>query len=196
MTKDTAIGDTTGRDTPSTQLDLYNRVIEPQTDDEFLNANNVGTGVYEDGEMWQQVELFSQSMVADAVFSAPLEGRARQEAKREIARSGYDYEVKRGPNDVERQSFPAYENRDEQVQDLSREEYADLVWDELPELVRYDAMRQLAGYSPSKRDPFARTLLSRHEFSRSRDGRLVDNSLTQVRETRGENGEERRRNRR
>lgn len=163
---------------PKSELDLYGSALGPTTvDDEFLQRTNFGLGNYSSREMYQQVESFRDGLFADAAFSSVLLERAVDYTKRRLAEQQWQEE---------------YGDQDDP--DVSRREYieanADDIWESLgsvedreepsPQQAKLDAMAKHAGVTSDWVPPHWRVMKMRHEASRSRDARLLDNVFGRV----------------
>lgn len=171
-------------DRPSSSIDIYDQAVRSAaTDDEFLNANNLGLGNYSDAEYWQQVEAFGKGLFADAAFARRLIDRATTRTKRKLADEGWRYVTENGATELS-----GWQDRTNPS--MPKREYLDTrgeeIWDALPEDQQIAAMEQHAGVERYWRPPFWRMLLARHEMSRSRGSRLLDNVFGRVNEQKHE----------
>lgn len=161
-------------DSPRNMLEYMDRAVRPQTDDEFLGENNVGTGNYDRREFYQQLETFGDYMYAEAALEEPLLRRAEEKARREAAREGFDPD---GDTEV-----VAYDESSET--ELSFEEHADEQWEALSVPARLQVIRKFTTYDPGRRPAPGREFQARHELSRSKDGWLLNKAMTDRREVR------------
>jgi len=184
---DYGVQDTTARhDRPSSDLDLYDKAVDPPLSDDFLNSNNLGLGNYSDGEMWQQVESFRMGLFADAAFSDKLDARRIEETQRQLALEGYAYIN----DDGQRKEFSGWADLTERSQankDRRRyiEERGEEIWETLPEERQYQATIECTGM-PNWMPPHLRMVLMRHEASRSKGGRTQDNLFGRVKKVIGD----------
>lgn len=74
---------------PQDSIDVYDKASSPTAEDEFLDNNNLGLGVYDQAEQYQQVESYKMGIFADAAFGRRLEERAIAETKRQLAIDGW-----------------------------------------------------------------------------------------------------------
>ena len=184
------INDGAGRDGPVNELDMYNRAVEPPVDDDFLGSMNLGLGYYSSREYWQQVESFRQGLYADAAFARPLNQRAIEEAKRGMGLEAWNNldEDEREKKDRRRfirakgeerwQGLMPSKTASEYTSQQEREEEA--------ARRRRHAIDNYAETSLGFTPPHWRMIMMRHEASRSRGARLLDNLFGRVREFMGE----------
>lgn len=203
-------------DRPQDSIDVYAQVSSPTADDEFLQENNLGLGVYGNREYWQQVESYEKGLFSAAAFARRLRERAVYETIGALGREGFGGpapERTNGNSDLDTDTImdvvETHHETDSPVGDV----LADLealtggrgrAWDELPaeERERYDgprergeaiwaeltpeqrgeAVRRHTGVTGEWRPPHWRMLEMRHEASRSRGGRLIDNVFARVEE--------------
>jgi hypothetical protein len=78
------------QDRPQDELHLYSQVVGPQTDDEFLQENNLGLGQYDKDEYWQQVKSFKDGLYARSAFSERLFRRAVKETVFGLGKEAWD----------------------------------------------------------------------------------------------------------
>lgn len=175
--------DNSGDDQPSSQLDIYHEAITPQVQDELLSESNLGLGNYDDAEMWQQVESFRDGIFADEAFGRILTDRAIDETKRELALDGFRFEF--GEDDLEDIDEDGWTDLDDEERDRRDrrryiEERGEQIWGALPEELRYRTLVEVTGFEKQWIPPHWRMLMMRHEASRSRDARTLDNVFGRV----------------
>lgn len=175
--------DNSGDDQPSSQLDIYHEAITPQVQDELLSESNLGLGNYDDAEMWQQVESFRDGIFADEAFGRILTDRAIDETKRELALEGFRFEF--GEDDLEDIDEDGWTDLDDEERDRRDrrryiEERGEQIWGALPEELRYRTLVEVTGFEKQWIPPHWRMLMMRHEASRSRDARTLDNVFGRV----------------
>jgi len=158
---------------PSSKLDIYDRAISSGVADDYLQQLNLGLGNYTNAEYWQQVEAYQRGMFADAAFARRIIDRAIEDTKAELALEAWD------------------ELDDEEKEDLDRgrwlDEKAEEIWENTPEqhdeqTDQLDLIEEHAGITSAWTPPFHRMMEMRHEASRSRGARLMDNLFDRVRE--------------
>lgn len=170
------------------QLDLMQQAVDDVEGDEFLSANNLGLGNYTDDEMWQQIESFKTGLYGEAGFADLINEMAIEKTKREMAREKW-----RQLSDEDR----AQETRREWI--IAKKEE---LWDDLGDIDREvgdredrralelerkaEAIEEHLGAIPDWIPPHWRMLLARHETSRSREARLIDNLFDRVDEVQGD----------
>lgn len=196
-----------GTDAPKSKLEYRQRLVRPQTDDEFLSENNLGTGVYGPREYWQQVENFGQLLYAQAAFEDYLFWLAERVTRRRVSREGFSYsyigddgDVREGElrpwdrlsDDEKRDQGTLPEYAEALLADAS-DDQADLIdttdrlvdtrYDGLPTRAKLQAIRQVTSYDPGRRAPQGRIIMARHEMSRSKDGKLLEAATNPGRRT-------------
>lgn len=190
---------------PQDQLDLWQDVVRSDAPDPFLNEQNLGLGNYQNKEMWQQVESYRNGMYAGAAFRRLLKERAEKETKTALAIDGWSFT---DPQDGTLTEFAGWDEltdaerervwRDELQQHESDppdrrrwiERRGEQVFERLrqhrrPDIGHYparDALVELSSYDPGWEPAHNRMLLARHETSRSRGARLLDNVFQRVKE--------------
>jgi hypothetical protein len=159
---------------------LADTAVDADLPDEFLDQANLGLGNYTDAEMWQQVRSYGHAMYAET-FSRLILERAIYETKLGLAEHGWQARDEDG-NEVYRLA-PADE--EEMREDETRREFIQRrgqeKWKRLDERERVEAIEEFSGITESWTSPFHRMMLVRHETSRSRDARLIDNLFGRVR---------------
>lgn len=165
------------------EIDVYDKALRSPGADDFLESENLGLGYYDNPERWQQIESYRHGLFGDRVFAEPLIGRAIDETKRQLAIKGkqfYDKE-KQAPD-----SLTGWEELSEEEQrEMKRQKRIDkkrwidqqgeAIWKLLTERQRKEAVAIATGMEEKWTPPHWRMLMARHETSRSRDARLLDN---------------------
>lgn len=201
MTDRFQVPDKEGGPGPTSMLEVYMHAIQSPVGDDFLDKSNLGLGNYGHREYWQQIQSFRNGLYADAGMSRRLIERAIYETKREMAKAAF-----RRPDQVDfthrdpEQFVEKYiddndldedydELRcDEVVEEAYVEEYMDEFWnnlgDEETPVWKEQArmVEQYAGFDKNWVPPHWRMLKMRHEASRSKGARLIDNLFERVRE--------------
>lgn len=202
--RDFDVPDTSAQRQPTSELDIYDRATRPTSDDPFLDNVNLGLGNYDSKEYWQQVAAFKQGLYADAAFSRRLLERAIEATKRDLARERW------ADLDAEGRAEAVADHLDEDVDEPSRRQFVEATKDDLwrnlgpdadderytdqeLEQARLEArMREVesrTGISREWTPPQWRMVQMRHEASRSRRARLLDNLFGRVTEVRNDAGE-------
>lgn len=184
------LNDGNARDGPVNELDMYNRAVEPPVDDEFLGSMNLGLGYYSRKEYWQQIESFRRGLYADAAFRRPLNHRAIKEAKRAMGLEAWEKLDEDEREEKDRRRFirakgeekwqnlmPSKTASEYSTQQEREEEAARRRRQAIEEYAESDI-----GFTP----PHWRMIMARHEASRSRGARLLDNLFGRVREFMGD----------
>jgi len=199
MTNPFQLDDTHADGRPNSELDIYQRLVESQASDDYLSRVNVGTGNYSDAEMWQQIQSYRDGLLGEAALSRRLVERAVIETKRAIALRGYQWW---DPNRNEFREVDGWVDLDEADREqLDRRrwihKHAEKKWQQLPagsqsgiSDVQLDALMEFSGLGESWTPPHWRMLEMRHEASRSRGARLIDNTFGRVREFLGGENEQ------
>lgn len=168
---------------------------------ELFESGGFGLGNYDEQLYWQQVRGFRKSLVAHLCFASTLKKRAIAETKRRLAVEGievYDAQsdrwIRRDPwhelGDDERA-----ESRYADCDGLTLDEYAEQVWDKLGSDVKNGlsrkqrvAIEEKAGFESRFASTFEKLENIRHEASRSRGARLLDDILGAAQILRNESG--------
>jgi hypothetical protein len=161
-------GDKHSQRRPNSTTEIYGKVTEPTTDDDgFLGSTNLGLGNYRDAEYWQQMTSYRRGLFAHAAFHRKLIAKAVRETKRALA--------------AEEWANLSESARASQTKRAYLQERGAEIWrEELSEKQRRAKMEEHAGISPDWRPPHWKMLIARHEGSRSRGARLLDNLFGRV----------------
>ena len=154
---------------PSSELEIYDTVVDPGVDDSFLDRVNMGLGNYADGEYWQQVESFADFLYAESAFKDLLIERAIDETKTELALEKWR-ELDEAGELPDLGADHEYRSRQAWIEAKKAE-----IWESLEDEERLDELKEIAGISRTWTPPHGRMLMMRHETSRSREARLLDN---------------------
>lgn len=177
---------------PHQDLDLYDKVIDPDSTDDFLNENTLGLGNLTEGEVYQQIESYGDGMYAQAAIGELLVGRRIEETKRELGKHGFSYtqedeegKVKTfydGWVDVDESDKKTHEGEgmdpDRRRGIIKRGEE---LWEELSDDEQFLAVEKHAGL-PDWTAPHLRMLLLRNEVSKSKNARTQDNLFGRAKE--------------
>lgn len=172
-------------------LGVYMHAIQSPLGDDFLDQSSLGLGNYNSKEYWLQIQSFRHGLYADAALTRRVLERAIHEAKRELARDCYNrpdqmmiaFPQPDKPEDDEFEFGDDYETEEEYI-----ERAADQIWDDLGKedmtTVDHQVMmiEKYAGIDKNWVPPHWRMLKMRHEASRSKGARLIDNLFERVRE--------------
>lgn len=182
------VDDKNGRSSPGSELDLYEMVVDSTVDDDFLAENRLGLGYYSDHEFWQQIQSYKNGMYGDAAFTRRLVERAVAETVTELGLNGYVYRDEDEDTLVKTKDGWTELDEDEQDEEdrrrFVRERGAE-IWRQLPDDVKMEALEETTGISEGWKPPHWRMLQMRHEASRSRGARLLDNFFQRVRRVEG-----------
>lgn len=189
---------------PNDELDLLDEVANESVNDKFLSEQNLGVGNYTSREMYQQVQSFQHGLFSESAFGNLLYARAIEQTKTELAKDGWRFIH---PKDQKVHTMDGWndmtdEKRKEIWEDLQRDDeqmtkrrwltrYGELQFQELiearsAEIRRFparEAMDELAGWDGEWQSPHFRMIMARHETSRSRDARLLDNVFGRIKKT-------------
>jgi len=166
--------------TPGSMLEIYMHALKNSTGDDFLDSINLGVGNYTDGMYWQQVESFRNGLYADAAMTEAIIERAKLQTQRRMVDAIFDDEDARILRHVD---------FDEPGEGASRQEYFDEhiedIWQGLgvdKEGEQYTTSQHQAylvhiatGLELDWTPPHWRMLKARHEASRSKNARMIDN---------------------
>lgn len=162
---------------PSSMLEVYMYAIDSPVGDDFLDQSSLGLGNYNYREYWQQIHGFKQGLYADTAMSRRLLRRAVEEAKRSFARDVFNG-----------QSNFAGPPTDEYDHQSYVDEYKEQLWEELGETREQKIEKQIellekyTGINRKWVPPHWRMLKMKHEASRSKGARLIDNLFERVQE--------------
>jgi hypothetical protein len=175
--------------TPGSMLELYMHAMENGTTDDFLDAVNLGIGNYTDAEYWQQMEAFKNGMFADSSMTQKVVERAKLETQRRIVDAVVEgRDGARVLRQIDYEEPPDYGPGGPDVSD--RREYFDKhirnIWEGLGyvtedgEQISKQAhqawlIKTVTGLDENWVPPHWRMLMARHEGSRSKEARLIDN---------------------
>jgi len=186
------VPDKNGNGGASTQLDVMQKVIASTDEDPFLSRTNFGLGNYTEAEMWRQTKDHHHGMYAHAAFKQRLEKRARRETMRNLGERGWTYTVETNDG-VEDKHVPGWNNLPKDERESPGTPYrrryikhrGRQIWDRLPEREKQKAIESYGGLRGEWSSPHHRQMVMRHEASRSRGARLLDNIFDRVREVKG-----------
>jgi len=169
--------------TSRSESEVYDKALQSPGVDDFLQSENLGLGYYSDAERWQQVESYRFGLFGDRVFAEPLIDRAIEETKRQLAVKGksfYDEEAN-APRSVKGwEELSEKEKRQKKRDDrIDKRRWIDQqgseIWKKLSDQQRRVALEIATGVDRKWTPPQWRMLMARHETSRSRGARLLDN---------------------
>jgi hypothetical protein len=163
-------------------LEIYMRAVDNTTGESFLDAVNLGVGYYSDEEYWQQVEAYRNGLYADSAMTEKVIRRAVLQTKRRMVDAIVD-----GRHDarlLKRVDYP--DPGDGQSRQGYFEEHIDDVWEDLgyetADGESYGTHEHQAWLVHVCTDldmdwtpPHWRMLKARHEASKSKGARLIDN---------------------
>lgn len=167
---------------------------------EIFDGSRFGLGNYDDKLYWQQVRGFRKAFITYQMFGPELRERAIVETQRKLATHG-TFRLNHNGDAV---NYDPYEDLDDADKADSKwadgdgqtlEEYGQQIWEDLgsPEsdglsTQQQKAMQKHAGVSDRFVSVFESLQDMRHEGSRSKGARLVDNVLTAAQTLRDDRG--------
>ena len=165
--------------TPGSMLEIYMHAVGNQTGDSFLDTINLGVGNYEEPEYWQQIDAFRNGMFADAAMTRKVIERAVLETKKHMV----DAIFGDGDSSLLEKGSINYPKPGDMSKEEYLEKHMDDVWDGLgipdegysTEQHQAWLVNRATGLGMDWTPPHWRMLKARHEASRSRDARLIDN---------------------
>jgi hypothetical protein len=167
-----------GEQTPGSMLEVYMHALASRTADDFLDQVNLGIGNYSEAEYWQQVEAFRKGLYADSAMTQKLIEKGKREALREVVDAVFEERDRAILDNI--RNLP--EPDDGQTRRGYYEEHADDIWRNLGDHEEYTAaehkawlVHETTGISRDWTPPHWRMLKMRHEASRSKNARLIDN---------------------
>jgi len=162
---------------PRDGLDVYGRALESSNVDDLMDRNNLGLGYYDDSERWQQVESYQYGMFGEAAFGDVLLNRAIEETKRELATQGSNFYDESAASPVSIDGWHDLDEDDQMSKDKRRfiEKKGEEIWRRMTDTQRKEALELATGMDRRWTPPHWRMLMVRHETSRSRGARLLDN---------------------
>lgn len=156
---------------PASELDAIDSVVNESSNDVAFDDINFGVGVYSNSEYWQQAESFKKGMYERKAFRRKIMSRAVWEAKRGEVRDEWD-SLDEDAREREYGSFSAYVDAE-----------GDRIWAELSDDQKSNALEQHAGISQDWTPNHWRMAYARHELSRSKGGRLLDDFFGVIQKT-------------
>lgn len=180
-----------GEDQFEDEYDVYQSASRPSKGDPILEETNFGMGNYDDDAFWQQVRSYRKGKVAELSFGGIMRAWALHETQARLAMEGFNYYDEES---MEPKHWKAWADLSED----EREDYGSVlaygasIWRDMEETnealsgKQRVALEKKAGYTGDWRPLFYRMAQFRHEASRSRGGRLLDNLLTHVSSLRGD----------
>lgn len=190
---------------PSDELDLMNEVANESVNDKFLSKQNLGVGNYNSKEMYQQIQSFKNGLYSESAFGKLLYRRAIEETQTKLAKEGWRYVdpfdnevveikgwVELSPDERADIWEDELQRTDEQmtkrrwINRRGEEEFETLIERRSRDAGRAparEAMSELAGWDGEWQSPHLRMIMARHETSRSRGARLLDNVFGRIKET-------------
>jgi len=170
--------------TPGSMLEVYMHALASRTNDDFLDQVNLGIGNYDEAEYWQQVEAFKKGLFADAGITRKVIKRAVLETKMELVAARFGEADESLLDNVE---APECDCDDEcSSKRAYLREHGDELWRGLGYTAsdgeRYTTqehqawlVQEVTDIDPDWVPPHWRMLKMRHEASRSKQARLLDN---------------------
>jgi len=168
-----------------TEADIYGSVVESSASgiDDFLESVNLGVGNYTGAEYWQQMESYGHYLYGAAAFQRKLLERAIHQTVVQVAREedtlrwvtdNGDSRSKHIPDREKNAVSDRYESREEYLQQIKS------IWDDLPAHKQKELLEDKAGVSDSWIPTHARMMTARHEASRGKGARILDNVFGRI----------------
>jgi len=164
-------------------LEIYMEAVENKSGDSFLEEVNLGVGNYSDGEYWQQVESFRNGLYADTAMTQKIVERARLQTQRRLVDAIY------GDGDDRILRHIDYPDPEESGTP-PKKEYLENNMEEIWQGLGYES-RDGESYSATEHQawlvhvctglgtdwtpPHWSMMMARHEASRSKGARMLDN---------------------
>jgi len=171
---------------PQTELDMVGGVVDPDLNDELLDEVNLGTGNLTTDDYWKQNELFHDGLFAEATLSNNIVERAFHQTKREIGSKGY---VRVDDEGTIIKRWEPVDEREDHDRPLA---WGEEIWMELTAAEQAQAIDEVTGLAADWTPPHWRILKARHELSKSKGARLLDNIFNRVSEVFGANASQER----
>ena len=190
---------------PNDELDLLDEVANESVNDDFLSEQNLGVGNYSSREMYQQIQSFQHGLFSESAFGELLYARAIEDTQVTLAKEGWRYI---DPREQEVRKIDGWEEMSKQrrreiweddlqqngeqmtkrrwLERRGEKVFQSLIEARSHESRRYparEAMDELAGWDGDWQSPHFRMIMARHETSRSRDARLLDNVFGRIKKT-------------
>ena len=165
---------------PQTELDMLGGVVNPDVDDELLDEVNLGTGNLSTNDYWVQNKLFEDGLFAEATLSETIVKRAFHQTKREVGAKGY---VRLDDGGAIIKRWAPVDEREDHDRAL---EWGEQIWMEITPAEQMDALDEVTGLAADWTPPHWRVLKARHELSKSKGARLLDNFFGRVQEVFGD----------
>lgn len=192
MNQDVYLDDKHNTAGPSSMLEVYMHAIDSPIGDDFLDKSSLGLGNYNTGEYWQQIHSFRQGLYADAGLTRRVLERAIYETKRGLAKDCYrrSEQLKRIPHPKPNKPPDGFEFKGDEYETEEEyiQKYADQIWEGIDEIegdtvqLQVQLIERYSGIDRNWVPPHWRMLMMRHEASRSKGARLIDNLFERVRE--------------
>jgi hypothetical protein len=173
-------------DRPHDEIDIYNLAIASTIDSELIDDVLLGLGNYSSREYWQQVDSFRKGVFSTAAFTRRIRERAIEETKVELALNGVseEWEVDQTIRAFEADGWHDLDEETQAEHDRRRwiDEKKEEFWEQLPEAIQFQLVAEIAGLDKDWKAPHIRMMMMRHEASRSKEARLMDNLFGRIKE--------------
>lgn len=176
----------TSPQTPGSMLEIYMHAVSNHTSDDFLDTINMGVGNYTSGEYWQQINAFRNGLYANSAMTRTIIQQAIKQTQKRLVDAIWDKE--RFGRDAQILRSIDYPVPDIDENNITRhkqeylEEHMEDIWENLGDLNDYSTHEHQAwlvhmctNLDMDWTPPHWRMLKARHEASRSKDARLIDN---------------------
>jgi hypothetical protein len=186
--------------TARNELELYERVSEPSTDDNFLSENNLGLGNYSSRERWQQVQSFREHMYSESSFVPTVSDFAMYQTEWEMGEDALEDADTDDAVELARERGLIDENeelvgRRVAIRRLGKDEFNQIGKGqfspeerkklgmnrkEVEASQKLEKVKEVVGGEASFLTPHSRMISARHETSRSVNAHLIDNLFSRV----------------
>lgn len=184
------------------ELELYERVSKPSTDDDFLDQNNLGLGNYSSRERWQQVQSFREHMFSEASVVPMISDSALYQTRWQLGEQVLEKSSQDDPVELAKEKgliddderlvgrrhaiIRLGENKFEKIgtDTLNDSEFKNVSPSDRKEVEakkKIETIQDEVG-DPGFLTPHSRMISARHETSRSVNAHLIDNLFSRVHE--------------
>ena len=163
-TESFGVADKSANPGPASSLDIYDEAVSGSSETSI--DTNLGLGNYSPAEMYQQIQSYQKGMFADAALSRVILQRATLEAQIGEGKEKWR-DLDESPR--ERKDKWTYIRR------IGRTR-----WEAMDIEQQKEAVQRHAGIPKDWTPPFFEMLAARHEATRSRKARLIDNLFGRV----------------
>lgn len=143
---------------PQDELDFYDKISTPAAPGEpVVNESNLGLGFYSGKEYWQQVKSFLKGLYGFTAFRNKLVKKSIIEVQRRLGKQAFN-----NLGDEEKKELTQTRGFREKIREMGKKK-----WSELSDKKK---QKYVTNWIP----PHWRMMFFKHETSRSKDARLLD----------------------